>query len=309
MAHAMAMLTPRSRRVLVELVEEHGWSPAAVADRMAVSRATVHKWLRRYRQEGWDGLADRSSRPRRSPNRTPEHLEREIIRLRVQHRWGPHRISYATGMARSTVYRVLRRYDLNRLGDMTRTRRQVVRYQREVSGELVHIDVKKLPRIPPGGGHRVWGRQARPSLDRKTGHDYFHVAVDDHSRVAFVQVHPDQRGDTCARFTQDMVRFFASLGVRVQEVMTDNAKNYVNHRGFQGVLARHGIKHRRTRIYRPQTNGKVERFNLTLKQEWAYNPAIVSNERRLATLQPWVDLYNRYRPHSAHQGKAPLDML
>lgn len=291
------------RRVL-----EEGWTPATVAEAQGCSRATVHKWLRRFCTEGEAGLHDRSSRPHTSPRRLCPERERAILERRAGTLEGPHRIGWALGVPRSTVHRVLSRNGVPRLCDLDRPTRQVVRYERERPGELVHVDVKKLGRIPSGGGWRVHGRSERPARHRGLGYDYLHVALDDHTRVAYAEAHPDERAETAAAFAGRAIGFFASLGIGVERVLTDNAFCYRS-RAFQAVLSAAGASHRRTRPYRPQTNGKVERFNLTLKHEWAYARPYETNRDRLDQLGPFLHRYNHHRPHTAHGGRTPMSAV
>jgi transposase InsO family protein len=235
-------------------------------------------------------------------------VEERICAIRVERRWGPHRIAHATGVPRSTVERVLRRRGLNRLRWIDAPTRQVVRYERAAPGELLHVDVKKLGRIPDGGGWRIHGRSAGMNRGRGIGYDYFHVAVDDHSRVAYVEVHPDERGDTCAGFLQRAIAWFAARGVVIERVMTDNAFAYRHSRAFHTVMTRHQIRHLRTRPYRPQTNGKAERFNQTVLREWAYRQLWTSNQARLDSLPGWLHDYNWHRLHT-EIGSAPANRL
>jgi len=244
------------------------------------------KWLARYDTAGDAGLADRSSRPHHSPARLSPAREDAILQRRDDFLEGPHRIGWELGEAHSTVSRVLARHHRPRLADLdraTRTRatRTVVRYQRDRPGELVYVDVKKQGRIPDGGGWRVHGRAtgtprlrgSRPHASRdgqpRLGYDYLHTAVDDRTRIAYVEAHADERKDTAAAFMDRAIGWFAERGITIERVMTDNGSCYRS-RTFRGVLADRGIAHERTRPYRPQTNGKVERFHLTLKLEWAY---------------------------------------
>jgi transposase InsO family protein len=218
---------------------------------------------------------------------------------------GPHRIGWALGEARSTVYRVLCRHGMPRLGDLDRATRQVVRYQRQRPGELVHVDINKLGRVPDGGGWWAHGRQQRPNRHRGQGYDFLHVAVDDRSRVASAEPHPDERQATAAGFIHRAVRWFADHHITVERILTDNGNCYRS-QAFGQALAELGVSHRHPRPYRPQTNGKVERFNLTLKLEWAYATIYASNQARLAHLEGWLHHYNHHRPHTAHQGAAPM---
>jgi transposase InsO family protein len=211
-----------------------------------------------------------------------------ILRARRRLKQGPHQLAQVVGSPRSTIYGVLRRHQMSRLAHLDRPTGTPIRYERERPGELVHIDVKKLGKIPPGGGWRMRGRtiQTRRASERsrragRAGYDYLHAAVDDHSRVAYVEVHPDERGETCARFLARAAGFFAEQGVRIEQVMTDNAKNYVVSVAFGESMAALGITHVRIPPYRPRANGKVERFNRTLGEEWAYRRLYRSNPERL----------------------------
>lgn len=306
MAHRRAKLTVRGRALLVERILELGWSVAAAAEAQGVSRATAHKWLRRFHAEGPEGLWDRTSRPRRMPARIGPDREHAILERREQMLEGPHRIAWALGEAASTVHRVLRRNGVPRLADLDRPTRTVVRYERERPGELVHIDVKKQARIPDGGGWRVLGRgQDRSKGHSGVGYDYLHIAVDDRSRIAYVEPQANERDVTAAGFLRRAIGFFDEHGISIERVMTDNGSCYRS-RAFNRVLAEHAIGHRWTRPYRPQTNGKAERFNLTLKWEWAYRAPYETNQDRLAALSAWVHWYNFHRPHMAHRGGTPM---
>ena len=306
MAHPNARLTPATRLELV-LEVEAGWSQAEVARRFRVSRATVAKWWRRYREEGAAGLRDRSSAPRSNPRRTAAALEQRICAVRRSQGFGPHRIAWALGIARSTAYAVLRRFGLNRLDRLHRVTRRQLRYEHPAPGDLLHIDVKKLGRIPEGGGHRVRGRSA--ATPRTRGLDYLHVAVDDHSRYAYVAVLPDERGASCAAFLEQALAAFGRRGVRVRGVLTDNAKAYTVSGDFRGVAAAAGVALRHTRPYRPQTNGKAERFIQTLQNEWAYARPYRSNAERLHQLPRWLYRYNARRPHGGIGGAVPASRL
>lgn len=311
MGHRRAKLTPYGRSVLVERVLDQGWSVSEAAKAASVSPATVYKWLARYRDEGQAGLLDRSSAPRRCPRALPSSEVRRILAGRRRLKVGPHRLGPMLGHPRSTVYGVLRRAGLSRLAHLDRPTATPIRYERERPGELVHLDVKKLGRIRPGGGWRKLGQssQTKAPKGRGAGYDYLHVAIDDHSRYAFVEVHPDERGETCAGFLARAAAHYEQIGVRIERVMTDQAKNYVLSKAFQGLLASLGARHILTRPYRPQTNGKVERFNRTLLDEWAYTRLYRSNQARLAALPGWVETYNRRRPHTALGGRPPAARL
>ena len=308
MSHRNARLTPLTRLDLVREVEA-GWPQAEVARRFRVSRPTVAKWVRRYGEQGASGLEDRSSAPHRHPRRVPAKLERVICAVRRGEGFGPHRIAWALGLARSTVYAVLRRFGLNRLDRLHRVSRQTVRYEHPAPGDLLHIDVKKLGRIPEGGGHRVHGRSSTTPRARGAGLDYLHVAVDDHSRYAYVEALPDERGPTCAAFLTRALEHFRARGVRVRRVLTDNARSYTVARAFLQAAANAGVRLLHTRPYRPQTNGKAERFIRILLDEWAYARPYRSNEERLRELPRWLHRYNARRPHGGIDGAVPASRL
>ena len=303
MAHRNARLTPAARLEMVEA----GWSVSEVAKRFRVSRSTVAKWLRRFREEGVAGLEDRSSAPHSNPRRTPPEVEQRICAVRRSEGFGPHRIAWALGLARSTVYAVLRRMGLNRLDRLHRVSKRRVRYEHPAPGDLLHLDVKKLGRIPEGGGHRVHGRSATTARTR--GLDYVHVAVDDHSRYAYVEALPDERGPSCARFLERALAYFSARGVRVRCLLTDNAKAYTVSRDFGEVVAAADLELRHTRPYRPQTNGKAERFIQILQNEWAYARPYRSNGERLRALPRWLYRYNHRRPHGGISGAVPASRL
>lgn len=310
MSHAKAKLTPSGRLLLVRRVLEEGWPPAHAAAMSGVSRQTVHKWVHRFRDEGPAGLLDRSSVARRCPHRTSPEVEAAIIALRRARRRGPHRIAEKLGLAPSTVHAVLARHGLSRLASLDRTTGTPIRYERARPGELLHVDVKKLGRVPEGGGWKVHGRErgrAAEHATQRTGFDYVHVAVDDHSRFAYVEVHANETGDTCAGFIERAGTRFAALGVHIERVMTDNAWSYVRSPLFARALGK--IRHLRTRPYRPQTNGKAERFNRTLLEEWAYDRAYATNAERLDALQEFLVDYNYTRTHSAIGNRPPASRL
>jgi transposase InsO family protein len=298
--HRNAPLTPLGRRMLVERVL--GGRPVAhVAHEMGISRPTAYKWLRRYLSEGSEGLRDRSSRPHRSPRRCSSELEWRIVDLRRRRKAGPWRIGEELGVAPSTVHRVLVRHGISRLAWMDRpTGRVIRRYERSRPGELVHVDTKKLGRIPPGGGHRVHGREATKHLKRRgTGFEYVHSMVDDHSRLAYSEIHAAEDGPTAAASLQRAIRFFHQHQIRIERVLTDNAFCYRHSNDWQLLLDEHGIGHRLIQPYRPQTNGKVERFNRTLLDEWAYASVFTSNQQRAEALTSWLERYNYHRTHAA----------
>jgi transposase InsO family protein len=306
--HRTAKLTVFGRRLLVERIELEGWPIAHAAAMTGVSRQTAAKWVRRYRAEGLAGLEDRSSRPHRSARTLAPEQVALILAARHELGFGPHRLAPVVGSPRSTISDVLRRHGLSRLRDRDRPSGVPIRYVRERPGELLHIDVKKLGRIPDGGGHRVRGRGDGTPRARR-GYDYVHAAIDDMSRVAYVDVFGDERGPTCATFLREAAAWFARQGVRIERVMTDNAKNYTRSRDFQAALVDLGARHKRTRAYRPQTNGKIERFNRTLLDEWAYARPYGSNNERLVALPDFVDRYNHHRPHTSLEGLTPMAAL
>jgi transposase InsO family protein len=308
MAHANARLTQFGRLLLVQRITELGWPPAQAAQSLGVSRATADKWLGRYRAEGPAGLTDRPSRPRRCPHALPASQVRRVLAARRGRRQGPHRLAWQLGMPRSTIYGVLRRHGMNRLAHLDRPSGAVVRYQREHPGELVHLDVKKLGRIPDSGGHRIHGRAAA-RRGRGIGYDYVHTAIDDRSRIAFSQLLPDETGETSARFLVEAAAFFAEHGVVIQRLLTDNAKAYAQSLRFAETAAGLGIRLKRTRPYRPQTNGKVERFNRTLLEEWAYARLYHSNDERRRAFTRWLRFYNHRRPHTSLDGLTPMAVL
>jgi len=282
---------------------------AHAADMVGVSRQTAWKWLRRYEVEGLAGLEDRSSRPARSPRALPQAQVDTILAARHEYRFGPHRLAPIVAVPRSTIGDVLTRHGLSRLADQDGPSGIPIRYVRERPGELLHLDVKKLGRIPDGGGHRVRGRLTGTPRSRGAGYDYLHVAIDDMSRVAYVGVFADERGTTCARSLLDAAAFFAGHGVRIERVLTDNARNYTVSRAFSAAIADIGARHKRTRPFRPQTNGKAERFNKTLLAEWAYVRRYDTNQARLDALPAFIERYNRTRPHGSLNGQAPMTVL
>ena len=319
--HRRAKLTVEGRRLLIERIRDEGWTVATAAEAQGCSRATAHKWLRRFDAEGVEGLRDRSSRPHRSPRRLPRDREKAIIERRELTLEGPHRIGWALGESRSTVHKVLLRNGMPHLRDLDRSTRTVVRYERKRPGELLHVDVKKQGRIPDGGGWRVVGRQLgtvrrgpyrhRIGGGRRIhtlGYDFLHIAVDDRSRIAYAEALADERRETAAAFMSRALRWFSDLGITIERVMTDNGSCYRS-RDFRDVLSSAGVAHKRTRPYRPQTNGKVERFNLTLKSEWAYAAVYRSNQARLDDLSDWLHRYNHHRAHLAHDGEAPMSAV
>ena len=299
MSHRNARLTPTGRRIMIERIAA-GTPQAHVAQQMLVSRATVSKWWRRWLAEGDAGLEDRSSRPRSCPTRTSKKVEDRVCRLRRSKRWGPRMIAMHTGVPASTVHKILVRNELNRLAWIDRpTGRVIRRYERDHPGELVHLDIKKVGKIPPGGGWRVRGRGQ--TKNRRVGYTYLHCAVDDHSRVAYVEAHDNEQAATLVGFWRRAQDWFWSKGMAVDEVLTDNGSNFRS-RDFAELLAERAIKHRRTKPYKPQSNGKVEHFNRTMADEFLYSFKFRSENERRRRLDRWVHDYNHHRNHTAVGG-------
>ncbi len=308
--HRRPRLNLFGRQLIVERLAS-GRSAAVVAEELGVSRATVYKWLRRYQVEGEAGLRDRSCRPINSPRCLAFEVEAQILELRRREKLGPHRIAARLGQPRSTCYKVLRRHGLHRLDWMDRpTGRVIRRYEWELPGELVHVDVKKLGRIPQGGGHRGYGRELRrPTGNRGQGYEFVHSMVDDHSRLAYSEILPNEQGGSCASFLRRAAAFMSAHGIQIQRVMTDNHFSYRRSRDFRAVVSELGAKHVFIPLYSPQVNGKVERFNRTLLEEWAYVCAYDSNQERLALLPRWLHNYNFHRTHTALQGRPPIERV
>jgi transposase InsO family protein len=303
--HANAKLTPSMHLLLVRRVLEEGHHVADVAAALGVSERTVYRWLARWRR-GDTKLLDRSSRPRRSPRRTPEPVVRTIEALR-RLRMTSSAIAAKLAMAVSTVCVVLMRLGLNRLSRLEPPE-PPNRYCRRHPGELVHLDVKKLGRFARPG-HRVTGRGAPGTTSHtKAGWEAVHVAVDDCTRLAYVEILADERAATTIGFLQRALAWFAERGVRVQQVMSDNGSPY-RAKAFAAACAHHGLRHLRTRPYRPRSNGKAERFIQTLLREWAYAAAYTSSDQRLLALPPWLDYYNHRRPHGALSHRTPASRL
>lgn len=303
MSHRNARLTPAGRKIMVQRIAS-GRPIAHVATEMGVSRTTAHRWWKRWRTEGDAGLVDRSSRPHRSPTKTPVNVEQRICRLRQAHKRGPLWISWMTGVPSSTVWAVLARHGLNRLSWLDRPTGQVIRrYERDHPGELIHLDIKKLGKIPPGGGWRTRGRgyAGEGSKRRRVGYTYLHVAVDDHSRLAYVEAHDNEQAVTLVGFWHRAQAFYRSHDMIIDEVLTDNGPNFRSNL-FADALAAHTIKHLRTRPRRPQTNGKAERFNRTMTDEFLYARVFRSEPERRRRLDHWIHQYNHHRYHTAIGG-------
>jgi transposase InsO family protein len=280
---------------------EDGWSVAAAAESMNISRQTAHKWWRRYRDEGVAGLEDRSSRPWSCPHQTPARVERRIVALRQSRRLGPARLAGVVGVPASTVHRVLVRHGVNRLRWMDRpTGRVIRRIETSRPGELVHIDVKKLARVPDGGGHKKLGRTVTRNRPGR-GYTHIHTAIDAYSRLAYSEFAGTENEANCVAFLGRAVAWFADQGIIIERILTDNGNGYRS-RAWRDRCAELGVRHTRTRPYRPATNGKVERFNRTLLDEWAYARLWRSEASRARALAPWLHRYNHHRHHTAISG-------
>jgi len=305
--HPRPRLSVFSRQILVGRVAG-GWPVAHVAEQLGISRATAYKWVRRYRVEGERGLLDRSSRPHRSPRQLSNAAEAEILAARARWRYGPDRLGPLLGRPPSTVHRVLARRGFSRLRDADRVTAAPVRYVACHPGALLHQDHKKLGRIPDGGGWRAVGREHRRHPEhRTTGYEHLEVIVDDASRYAVVVPVPNETAASAIGALEVAAAEFARLGVRIERVLTDNGTAYKAR--FAAAVGQLGARHKRTRPYRPQTNGKAERFIKTLLAEWAYGRAYWTNDERAAALPTFVDFYNCRRPHTAIGGRSPLDIV
>jgi transposase InsO family protein len=317
-SHGSARTTLHGRLLIVQR-HRQGWPQAHIAAAMGISRKCVKTWIDRYRACGEAGLRDRSSRPLRTPTRTSAEVEAQVVDLRRRERRGPDWIGVELGVPARTVSRILCRHRVPRLaaldpitGEVIRaSKATAVRYERQRPGELVHMDVKKLGKIPDGGGWRAHGRHlVRTGARRRTvvGFDYVHSLVDDHSRLGYCEVLPDEKGATCAAFLARAADYFAAHGItRIQEVMTDNAWAYKH--SLRQVVAALGARQIFIKAHCPWQNGKVERLNRTLLTEWAYRQVFTSNDERTAALAPWVEYYNTQRRHSALAGRPPVSRL
>jgi transposase InsO family protein len=297
--HANAALSRRQRERLISLVVA-GTTVTAAAVVVGCSRQTASKWIGRARRG--EGLADRSSRPLRSPRRTPARVEQAVLRARRESRLGPHELAWRLGLAASTVHAILRRHGHSRLAAPLS---QIVRYERERAGELLHIDCKKLGRIIKPG-HRVTGDRSNRAQG-KAGWLYLFVAIDDHSRLGYARLYPDETAASAISFLDACVRFYGQHGIRIERVLTDNGTCFK--RRWHEACDHHQIAVRKTRPYRPQTNGKAERFIRTLLERWAYAYPYAHEHDRAAALPSTIDFYNRYRPHRALGGLTPLQRI
>ena len=300
--HPNAKTTPKTRQLIIDRVLHEGWDVESTAEAAGVSTRTVWKWVRRYREEGAAGLIDRRCRPHRSPSRTSPSLVRRIERLRRQ-RMAAFAIARMLQMARSTVSAVLVRLGLNSL-KVLEPKEPANRYERARPGELLHVDIKKLARIRRVG-HKIHGDRSKRAYG--AGWEFVHVCVDDHSRLAYAEVYPDEKSVSAIDFMERAVRWLARRGVRAERVMTDNGSCYK--RTFDEACARLGLKHIKTRPYRPRTNGKAERFIQTMIREWAYVKPYRSSGWRTRALKPWLRFYNQVRPHGSLDGHPPTSRV
>lgn len=320
MSHRNARLTFYGRCLLVERVNA-GQAVAHVAKAMGVSRQCAHRWVNRHAQEGEDGLHDRSSRPHNSPNQTTPELEEQVLAVRREYRRGPDWMTFECNVPARTITRILRRNGVPRLcecdpltGEVIRSSKTTaIRYERDRPGELVHMDVKKLGKIPDGGGWKAHGRQMGSTGAKKRakiGFDYIHSLVDDHSRLAYSEIHDDEQGVTCAGFLERAAVYFAAHGIdRIERVMTDNHWSYRRSHAVAAVIEQLRATHKFIRPHCPWQNGKVERFNRTLQTEWAYRQVFTSNNERSAALPDFLDNYNHRRRHHALGGHPPTSRL
>jgi transposase InsO family protein len=315
-SHRNARTTYLGRLLIIERYRD-GWPKAHIASAMGISRKCVSTWVARYETEGEAGLHDRSSRPHTMPTRTAAEVEARIVALRTRERRGPDWLAAELGVPARTISRVLRRHQVPHLADcdpltgevLRASKTTAVRYERRRPGELVHMDVKKLGRIPDGGGWRALGRHNRPrNRTTKVGFDYVHSLVDDHSRLAYSEILPDEKGATCAGFLIRAIDYFAGHGItRIERLMTDNAWAY--RYSLRAVCAEFGIRQKFIKPHCPWQNGKVERLNRTLQTEWAYRQVFTSNAERADALAPWLEYYDTRRRHSALGGLPPVSRL
>jgi transposase InsO family protein len=321
-SHANAALTPKHRLRLARAVVEDGWTVSYAAAVFNVAYPTAKRWSQRYRAEGPAGMVDRSSRPHASPRATPAPVVRKIVHLRWKQRLGPVGIAARVGVAPSTAHQVLTRCRINRLSHLDRaTGEPIRRYEHDHPGSLIHVDVKKLGNIPDGGGWRYTGRRqgnknraATPDKPKNKHHNakmgtaFVHTVIDDHSRVAYAEIHDDETADTAVGVLRNAVTWFSDRGVTVERVLSDNGSAYRSH-AWRDTCAELAITPKKTRPYRPQTNGKIERFHRTLADGWAFRRMFLSESTRRKALPGWIHEYNHHRPHTAIGGHPPITRL
>jgi transposase InsO family protein len=303
--HKNARLTPKGREEMVRAVVDGGLTKAAAARRYNTTPKTVGKWVERFRAEGVDGLRDRSSKPLSSPGQTPPATCTAIEVLRRQ-RYTGQQIAVEVGVSPATVSRILQRLDLNKLSALEPAE-PVRRYERQHPGEMIHIDIKKLGKFNQIG-HRITGDRKGQSNGRGVGWEYVHVCVDDHSRVAFAKIMPNEKKRSAIAFLKAALAYYASLGIRIERVMTDNGSCYKSF-AFRRACKRYGLRHIRTKPYTPKTNGKAERFIQTSLREWAYAQAYQNSHQRKDQLPIWLHRYNWHRPHTGIGDKTPISRL
>lgn len=322
MSHANAALTPKARLRIAKLIVDQQWSVSTAAKMFMVSWPTAKRWADRYRAHGAAGMADKPSRPRTSPARTPQAAVKQIVALRWRKRLGPVQIAYRLGLAASTVHAVLVRCRINRLRYIDRvTGEKIRRYEHPYPGSMIHVDVTKFGNIPDGGGHRFVGRQAgdknraaTPDKPRNANHNpkmgtaFVHTVIDDHSRIAYAEIHDDEKSVTAIAVLERAVAWFAARDVVVERVLSDNGSAYRSH-AWRDACAELAITPKRTRPYRPQTNGKIERFHRTLNDGWAYARFYGSEATRREALPDWIHAYNHHRPHTAIGNQPPISRL
>ncbi|WP_179537467.1 IS481 family transposase [Arthrobacter cupressi] len=322
MSHANAALTPRARLRLAKLIVENHWPVGPAAKMFMVSPVTARKWAARYRTEGPAGMTDRSSRPQSMPRKTPPAVVKQIVKARWRRRLGPAQIAGELGIPTSTVHAVLTRCRINRLCRLDRaTGEPIRRYEHDHPGAMIHVDVTKFGNIPDGGGWRFVGKQqgdknksataARTGRTTKgnprIGTAFLHTVIDDHSRVAYVEICSDEKAATAVSVLHRAVAWFAERNVTIERVLSDNGSAYCSH-AWKNACTELGITHKRTRPYRPQTNGKIERFHRTLADGWAYAKFYISESQRRDALPGWIHFYNHHRHHSAI-GAPPISRL
>jgi transposase InsO family protein len=303
--HKNARLTPKGREDMVRAVVDYGRSKAAAARQFNTTPKTVGKWVERFRAEGVDGLQDRSSKPLSSPGQTPPATCVAVETLR-RRRYTGQQIAAELGISPATVSRILHRMGLNRLSALEPAE-PVRRYERERPGEMIHVDIKKLGRFN-GIGHRITGDRRGQSNSRGVGWEYVHVAIDDHSRIAFAKVMRSEKRRCATTFLKEAVAYYESLGIKVERVMSDNGSCYRSF-AFRRLCKRLGLRHVRTKPYTPKTNGKAERFIQTSLREWAYAQAYQTSTERKAELPSWLHRYNWHRPHAGIDDKTPISRL